>query len=91
LAGEPEVRKKPDVWKRVVIFGGAILGGLIGWYTAGASDKGIATALGAVIGAWIASYIWDFSGESDDCDDDCDDKSRAQKSGDPASGRGTSP
>ena len=61
MAGEPEVRQKPDVWKKIVIIGGAALGGLAGWHFAGAHQPGIDIVMGVMVGAFVANMVWDFS------------------------------
>jgi hypothetical protein len=66
LAGEPEVRQKPDVWKKVVIIGGALLGGSVGWYFAGTFHPGTDVAIGVIIGAGLASWVWGISSEKGD-------------------------
>jgi hypothetical protein len=63
LAGEPEVRQKPDVWKKVVTFGGAVLGGAAGWHFAGASEPGVDIVIGVIAGAFVANWVWDFSNQ----------------------------
>jgi uncharacterized membrane protein YeaQ/YmgE (transglycosylase-associated protein family) len=65
LAGESEVRQKPDTWKKVMIFGGAFLGGFAGWYYGGTNQNGAEIAveigIGLIIGAFVAKWLWDFS------------------------------
>ena len=63
MAGEPEVRQKPDVWKKVVIFGGAVLGGVAGWHFAGTSEPGVDIVIGVIAGAFVANWVWDFSNQ----------------------------
>jgi hypothetical protein len=63
LAGEPEVRQKPDVWKRVVIIGGAILGGLAGWRYADTFGPVFDIVMGVVVGTMLARMVWDVSNE----------------------------
>ena len=61
MAGEPEDRQKPDVWKKDLIIGGAVLGGLAGWQFAGTHQPGIDIVLGVMVGAFVANWVWDFS------------------------------
>jgi hypothetical protein len=93
VAGEPEVRQKPD-WKRDVIIGGAVLGGLAGWQFASAHQPGFDIAIGVVVGAFLASFVWELANEKscddESCDDESRDESRDQKPGDQASGHGKS-
>jgi hypothetical protein len=63
LAGEPEVQQKPDVWKKVVILGAAVIGGLAGWRFAGTFHPGFDIIVGIFVGAAVASMVWDFSNE----------------------------
>jgi len=73
LAGEPEIRQKPDVWKKIVIFGGAVLGGVAGWHFAGTFEPEVDIVIGVLVGAFVANWLWDFSN---------------RESGDRISGRG---
>jgi hypothetical protein len=84
LAGEPEVRQKPDVWKKVVIIGGAVLGGLAGWYFAGTFHPGTDIVIGVIVGGWVASWVWEMSNE------ESGDQGADRASGDQASGQRTS-
>ena len=77
MAGEPEVQQKSN-WKKDVIIGGAILGGLAGWHFAGTHHPGADIVIGVIVGAWVAKWVWDFSNE----------KSGDQESGSQNSGRG---
>jgi hypothetical protein len=77
LAGEPEVPQTPDVWRKVVIIGGAVAGGLIGWYFAGTFHPGVDIVIGVIVGAWVASWVWDMANE----------RSGDQKRADRASGQ----
>jgi outer membrane lipoprotein SlyB len=61
LAGETEVRQKPDVWKKIVIIGGAGLGGFAGWYYGGTDQNGVDIVLGLMIGAFVGNWLWGFS------------------------------
>jgi hypothetical protein len=66
LAGEPEVRQKPDVWKKIVIIGGAVLGGLAALRFAGTSHPGFNIVVGVMVGAFVASMVWEISSEEND-------------------------
>ena len=63
MATEREVRQKLDTWKKVVIFGGAAVGGLAGWHFAGTHQPGIDIVIGVIVGAFVANWIWDFSNQ----------------------------
>jgi uncharacterized membrane protein YeaQ/YmgE (transglycosylase-associated protein family) len=75
VAGEPEVQQKSD-WKKDVIIGGAVLGGLAGWHFAGTHQPGFDIVIGVVVGAFVANWVWDFSNEKSD-----DQESNNQNSG----------
>jgi len=85
LAEETEVPQKPVSWKKDVIIGGAVLGGLAAWNFAGTHHPGADIVIGVIVGAWVASWVWDMANE-----DSCDEESRDQKPGDRASGHGKS-
>jgi hypothetical protein len=80
LAGEPEVRQEPDVWKKIVIIGGAALGGLAVLlavlHFTGTHQPGLDIVIAALVGAFVASMAWDVANE------ECDQKPGDQKPGD---------
>jgi outer membrane lipoprotein SlyB len=66
---EREARQKLDTWKKVVIFGGAALGGLAGWHFAGTHGSVIEIIIGVILGAAVAKWVWDFSNQESDGSD----------------------
>ena len=78
MAEETEVPQKPVSWKKDVIIGGAVLGGLAAWHFAGTHHPGFDIVIGVIVGAWVASWVWTFSNE----------KSGDQESDNQNSGRG---
>ena len=65
MAEQTADQQKPHVWKKIFIVGGAVLGGLAGWYYAGTSDEGwLGIVAGVFVGALLADWVWDFSQEN---------------------------
>jgi len=51
--------KKASSLKKVIIIGGALLGGLVGWYYGG-SSPGLTIIVGVLAGAWVGDMVWGF-------------------------------
>jgi hypothetical protein len=63
--------------KKVIIIGGAVLGGLAALHFAGTSHPGFDIVIGVMVGAFVASMVWEISSEETD-DRESDDRASGQ-------------
>lgn len=61
-SAEVTAEKKSRPVKQALIIGGALLGGLGGWFLA-KEPNFLGIVISSVIGAWLASYVWSLAQE----------------------------
>lgn len=51
--------RRSSIWKKVIIIGGAVVGGLVAWYYGG-NSPGLSIIIGVLAGAWVGDMVWGF-------------------------------